>query len=292
VKDGIMLIENPYRSSGNWYRGNTHAHSTNSHGIFSPAELVAWYRGLGYHFLAITDYWAWSDGAPLTTADFLTLSGEEGGEPDVIGIATRGDFGRFASLADGVAATRAQGGLAIVAHPHFSNVSTEELLQLEGATAIELFNQKTLDMNAKGYGLSYWDAMLTAGKRIWGVAVDDSSHELAWEAGKGWIMVQADELSEPAILQSIRDGAFYASNGPVIERVSVQGDEITVVCSPVWAIRFSSPVWSGRTFRAQGAGTLTSATYQLDGKESYVRIECEDACGKIAWSNPLFIRAS
>jgi hypothetical protein len=39
-----------------WLTGNTHAQSLNSDGDLTPADLVAAYRGLGYHFPVITDH--------------------------------------------------------------------------------------------------------------------------------------------------------------------------------------------------------------------------------------------
>ncbi len=42
--------------SGQWYRGNTHAHSLWSDGDAAPEAVVQWYRDHGYDFLSLTDH--------------------------------------------------------------------------------------------------------------------------------------------------------------------------------------------------------------------------------------------
>ena len=39
-----------------YFKGNMHCHSTLSDGAQTPEELKAWFKGHGYHFLAITDH--------------------------------------------------------------------------------------------------------------------------------------------------------------------------------------------------------------------------------------------
>lgn len=50
------IVNNPYETSGTWYKGQLHCHSTGSDGELTPEEVVNWYMSNGYHFLAITDH--------------------------------------------------------------------------------------------------------------------------------------------------------------------------------------------------------------------------------------------
>ncbi|NIR03497.1 MAG: phosphotransferase, partial [Gemmatimonadales bacterium] len=50
------MLENPFESSGSWYRANLHAHTTLSDGDLSPEEAAEFYRRAGYQVLAITDH--------------------------------------------------------------------------------------------------------------------------------------------------------------------------------------------------------------------------------------------
>ena len=40
-----------------FYKGNTHAHTTDSDGRATPEECMRQYKAAGYDFLAITDHW-------------------------------------------------------------------------------------------------------------------------------------------------------------------------------------------------------------------------------------------
>src|SRR5215207_9291859 len=43
-------------SERRWYKGNLHTHSLWSDGDDFPERITAWYKGRGYHFLAISDH--------------------------------------------------------------------------------------------------------------------------------------------------------------------------------------------------------------------------------------------
>lgn len=46
----------PDRSTWRWYKGNTHAHTTESDGDSSPEAVTRWYRDQGYQFLVLSDH--------------------------------------------------------------------------------------------------------------------------------------------------------------------------------------------------------------------------------------------
>ena len=68
---------NPFEIAGQWYRGNTHSHSTESDGQLPIAERFDAYRQAGYDFLVITDHRTVSDVSAYSTEDFLAISGSE-----------------------------------------------------------------------------------------------------------------------------------------------------------------------------------------------------------------------
>jgi len=52
-------IQNPYGTSGRWYKGNPHAHTTASDGWLTRQQVTQLYGQNGYDFLAITDHVSW-----------------------------------------------------------------------------------------------------------------------------------------------------------------------------------------------------------------------------------------
>ena len=62
------------------------------------------------------------------------------------------------------------------------------------------------------------------------------SHHMAHDAFGGWIHVKAESLDDEAILQSLKAGRFYSSQGPTFNNIECIGDEILIECSAVEAI--------------------------------------------------------
>jgi hypothetical protein len=64
-------------AAGNWYKGNTHCHTTISDGKVAPEEVVEIYKAHGYSFLAITDHNIYDYSAQFSTPEFLTFPAVE-----------------------------------------------------------------------------------------------------------------------------------------------------------------------------------------------------------------------
>ena len=72
-----MSNVNPFKQSGQWYRGNTHSHSTESDGRLPMADRFAAYREAGYDFLVLTDHRKVNDVSAHSRDGFLAISGSE-----------------------------------------------------------------------------------------------------------------------------------------------------------------------------------------------------------------------
>ena len=94
--------------------------------------------------------------------------------------------------------------------------------------------------------------------------------------------LESESLDKNAIISAIKNGKFYASQGPEVHAYK-KGDEIVVKCSPCSEIAFLSDwVWSERMFVGEN---LTEARYKPVAQESYVRVQVKDKEGKLAWTN-------
>ena len=285
---------------GNWYKGVTHFHSTGSDGRRTPEEITGWYRAQGYDFCALTDHRVCTDTRRWTTPDFLCIPGIEihspdegiGRTPHVVGIGTgiegriEGDLG-FQGMIDLI---NERNMLPIVAHPYWSALHDAHLAAVNGYVGIEIYNHTCWQGPGKGDSLTYWDNLLYAERPVWGLAVDDAHLPPGRnDIGGGWIVVKAPELTEAAILASIRHGYFYASQGPSIHAYEVKGAEVLVRCSPVERIQVHGPNGLGRTVRAPDGETITEATFELPRVPRYVRATCVDAGYRRAWTNPVLV---
>lgn len=292
-----MNWQSPFSLPGQWYKGNLHTHTTQSDGTLSPDQAIAWYHEQGYDFCAVSDHWVLTPGQAYAP-DFVTISGTElhgdGYHLLVAGLSElppRAMEHEPQAIIDHV---KAQGALAYIAHPYWTGRPSTETAALRDLDGLEVFNSVCEITQGTGHARIHWDDCLSAEQRLTGLAVDDV-HWRFEEAGAGYVMVRAPELSEIALLDALRQGHFYSSMGPTIQDLRVrdnglEGPVLDVVCSPCVEILFYTCGPQGRRFGALPGTTLSHASLPLQQEQLFVRIECRDAQGRCAWSNPLFLR--
>jgi hypothetical protein len=280
-----------------FYKGNTHAHSTQSDGRLSPEAVFETYRSAGYDFLALTDHW------------YLTDEQEYGGMLVIPGVEYDFAFStqvlhlvclyRRARDAHGISRgmshqavighVNSVGGVVIAAHPAWSLNTPAFLASLDGVEISEVYNTMSDEPfnGPRGNSESLLDVAAANGKYFRLVAADDS-HLYRGEQCASWVMLQAAELSVPAILEALRAGRFYATQGPAFHSIGVEDGLITVETSPVSRISFCSNLfWVDDRCRS-GQG-LTREVYRIHPNERFVRIQITDPDGKIAWSSPIVL---
>jgi len=299
-----MLFANPFEAEGKWFKGNIHTHTSNSDGAWSPDRVSVEYWENGYNFIFITDHGKVTDVTGLSRDGFLVLNGQEFGS----GRTELGDAYHLVALnlkepiSERVAPTaqgvidhiRSKGVEVVIAHPYWSGLTVNDIINLEGYVGIEVFNSTCFFSIAKGHSSLHWDDLLARGKRVWGFAVDDAHEHLSdhrpIDICEAWIMAKLPALTEAEVMRAIKSGLFYSSNGPSIYNMSIQEGKITVSTSRVRVINFIADSWRGESFTAMGSKPLTEAEYRIRGSERYVRVECFDSKGRTAWSNPVFFR--
>ena len=292
-----MLNINPFQQSGQWYRGNTHTHSTESDGKLSIADRFAAYREKGYDFLVLTDHRRVNDVRDYSTSDFLAISGSEVHPQNPYGGATYhivainihepvncSKMHPNAVLDD----IKVQGGEAVLCHPYWCGHTVSDFLPLRGYFAVEVYNDTCMGIG-KGFSEQAWDDLLDRGGPVFGIAADDA-HGVSHDCFHGWVMVKSPELTLEGIMEALRTGAFYSTLGPEILDITVNPEDkkIAVKCSAAASIVFKAECHRGRRVLAPEGEALTEATYQVPEGAKYVRVEVTDETGKKAWSNPFF----
>ena len=100
-------------------------------------------------------------------------------------------------------------------------------------------------------------------------------------------MVKSVDNEPHALLSSLKAGAYYSSQGPVIESVVYGEDHVEIVCSPASAVMVL-----GRGSRASqhvGSG-LERVKLPLDAVRGggFARVVVVDKEGRRAWTNPVW----
>jgi hypothetical protein len=286
-----------YAVTGSWLKGNTHIHSTASDGGKTFGQLAELYHSAGYDFLFRTDHWVASDARsdeqayPLLWLDGIELDGRDatGASYHVVGLGTFKGLQREMGLEQAMAAVRSQDGMLFLAHPHWMGNSFEDALRYP-FDGVEVYNNVCHWLNGKSQGGPYWSTMLSRSANCLSFAVDDahlSPGHTGWNGG--WVMVNVAERTPEAILAALRTGNFYSSCGPVIESIEWDGSVVTVQCSPVQVARLVGPQWCGDRVGSLDGSLLTNAAFKVPQDWPYAYLEVEDAQGKRAWTNTLFI---
>ncbi len=286
-----------YGLEGRWFKGNTHIHTTRSDGGLSVEQTVDRYASAGYDFIFLTDHWHASDEAgsagdgPLLVLDGIEIDGndERGSYYHVVCLGRFTDIERDMGFAAALQACEKQGGMLVLAHPSWTGNTIEDALA-HPFHAVEQYNHVCTWLNGKGYALFHWDSMLRNDPTILGLAADDAHNSPAhpgWNGG--WIHVRARECTRDAITAAIRAGAYYSTQGPRIDELVLTGDDLLVRTSPVRFARLSCADSQGDRLGDFDGGEMTEMSFHLDRSWEYIRLELEDAGGRRAWSNTLFV---
>ena len=286
-----------YDTAGDWYKGNTHIHSTLSDGGKTFAELAQMYSGAGYDFLFRTDHWAASDVAddtdryPLLWLDGIELGGQDdrGSAYHVVCLGTFTGITREMGLAQALEATHAQDGFLILSHPHWTGNSLEDALRYP-FRGVEVFNNACQWLNGKGDGSVYWNWMLQRSPATLAFAADDAHikpQNPGWD--EAWIVLNAPDISTDSILAAIRDGNFYSSRGPEFHSIESDGAAVSVTTSPAKFIRLVGHRDLGRRIGSYEGRLFTEASFEIPPEWTYAYIELEDPQGRCAWTNSLLV---
>lgn len=138
--------------------------------------------------------------------------------------------------------------------------------------------------------------MLRKGERVFPFATDDA--HVPEDRFGGFIMIKADKLDYDTIIFALKHGDFYASNGPEIKELYLDGDVLTVRCSAAASVAVTTERrWAAK--KQAGKEPLTEVKFNLkdyfDGSDTgdkpapYFRITVRDNTGKEAYSRAFFL---
>ena len=194
-----------------------------------------------------------------------------------------------------IAKANEKGFLVTYNHPVWSLENYADYAPMKGLWGMEYRNSGCI---AAGYdennGHVYQD-LLHLGNRIVPVCADDM-HRVSKPngmrvLGASWVMIGAEKLEYSSVIAAMERGDLYASCGPEIYSVSIDGDELRIRCSE--AVRIQVVTHSRHAYARipqAPAETLTEAEVKLEkffekygtDPDGFVRIIVTDAKGDYA----------
>jgi hypothetical protein len=257
------------RPAAGWYRGELHAHSTESDGELKLEQVVQVATDIGLDFLAMSEHFTTSQwrkmaaliDKPIALLRSCEITSHHGhanmhGLQEWIDVYVDRPGWDMNQAADAV---HAQGGLFCVNHA-FSGYLGWRAYDFDWSKADLMEIYHNLEGPNNHFQPPLWDHHLRLGRRIVGVGGIDSHHPLEGihALGQLFTWVYAPELSEFGILQGLRGGMVYVSRGPELRfsAVNAAGQE-----AEMWQ---SLPLGSGPvTFRVQVRSELPLRVFVL-----------------------------
>lgn len=295
----------PFEYSGQFFKGNLHAHSTKSDGHLTPKDVCSFYRSHGYDFISITDHymerfdWPITDTSPFRDESFTTIPGaelhgwgmENGELWHIVANGLPADFQPPRPNENGqdVAARASEAGAFVtVAHPGWNGVTIADAMSLKDFDAIEIYNHGHMNDCDRGNGWLFADLMANKGYRFSTTAGDDAHfHSHRPDTLGGWVHVKAESLDPVSLLRALKRGHFYSSTGPFIHHIAFTRNDIVIECDPAVAV-YAVGRGSIREF-ARGNDLSTVRIPISPFMNAYVRIIVQDASDKRAWTGPIWL---
>ena len=323
-----------------YFKTNLHTHSTITDGKYSPEELKALYKEKGYQILCISDHNVVVDHSALNDEEFLMLTGGEFGisepgqdalykksyhlnilakKPDnlwqpflpkkpresalpYLALVETPDMARRydpESINEIIALCNEHGYLVTYNHPAWSLQNYTDYAPLKGLWAMEICNFNCLYAGRDTYSSLPYRDMLALGNRIFPVGADDM-HTIRTHAG-AWIMVGTEKLTYDSVIQALEKGDFYASTGPEIHSLTVEGTTLKVTCSDARSIALESDCrFAKHLYPAQTHGLMREATFDLTKwmeasqehgltEEAYIRLTVYGPYGHRAYTRAYYL---
>lgn len=294
----------PFDKPGRFFRGNLHTHTTQSDGERSVDEVIGAYQQQGYDFISITDHFMERFGYPIVDTRsfrsdcFTTIIGAELHAPQLSHgerwhILANGlplDFAPPSPDENGPEIARraaAAGAFVTLAHPGWYSLSLADALTIDTAHAVEIYNHTVHHHNDRGDSSTLVEQLLMNGRRLHILATDDAHFSSRPDHFGGWVHVKSESLDPEALLSALKAGHFYASQGPSLLDVTIDGDFISIRTSPVQSIFITG---TGSPAERKRGERITDATFPLKHFQSkYCRVTIVDDFGRRAWTNPIWL---
>ncbi|MBR9842288.1 MAG: PHP domain-containing protein [Rhodobacteraceae bacterium] len=307
------MIHPAFTAPGRFFRGNLHTHSNLSDGCLEPEEVCRRYKAEGYDFISLTDHFIGiykypiADTIPFRDERFTTILGAElhsgamaNGELwHILAVGLPADFEPSHSPAfvpvegqesGAEIARRARdaGAYVAVAHPQWSGLTLEDARTIEAAHAVEVYNHGCATGCDRPDGFHTLDLLLSEGRKLDLVATDDA-HFTEPDHFGGWVMVKADANEPELLVEALKRGEFYSSQGPELRHVEVTSKTVVVESSSVASVIVQG---HGSAATAIHGNSMTRTEVPLGRfyNSDWVRVSVIDAAGKRAWSNPMWIK--
>ena len=151
-----------------------------------------------------------------------------------------------------------EGFLAIYNHPTWSGNRYPDYAPLKNLWAVEIRNTHNCLMGYDDNNAKVYEDLLMLGNRLGVVAADDTHRPHT--IGGSFTMIGAKSLTYEAVIEAMEKGDVYASCGPLIYSLTLEGTMLRITCDPAAEICLETHARHAQ--RKAGEG-ITEAEFDL-----------------------------
>lgn len=154
-----------------------------------------------------------------------------------------------------------EGFLSVYNHPVWSGQHYPEYMALENLWGLEIRNTHNVMMGYDDNNSHVYRDMLHGGKRLCVVAADDTHRPHT--IGGAWTMISAGELSYGAIIEAMEKGDLYATCGPLIHSLTLDGNILRLTFTEAREVALQTNARFARRCAGENGALITEAEFDL-----------------------------
>lgn len=310
-----MSVQYLLPEKGNFYKANLHCHSTCSDGALTPAELKTAYRLNQYNIIAFTDHRVCIDHSDLNDSSFLALSGSELDDittaeetgwqkachlcalsetPDTVDPMIQLLHGGADAFNRTIDQLRDRHFIVHYNHPVWTGHGTADFLPMKGFSGFEIYNHCSEIYGNEGNSLHEYILYLKSGGRAYPVAADDNHNRpncrrFVTDSFGGFNMIKAPSLNYHDIIEALKQGHTYASTGPQIFDLYLDGKTLCLTCTPVCkAILKTEKIGLNQQNVILPDNEMTEVHFDLSEIGRFACVQLYTSDGRFACTPPVF----
>ena len=178
------------------------------------------------------------------------------------------------------------GAFVTIAHPQWSGVTLEDALSIKNVDAVECYNHGSA-FQERGDGFAILDSLLNNGRKLNIMATDDAHFKVRDFFG-AWVMVKCEENSPTKILEGLKLGNYYCSQGPIIEDIIIENGSVHVASSPIERLVICGEGTASKYIICNNYNRNEIPFGRCEGSP-WIRVTVIDQKGNRAWTNPIWL---
>lgn len=193
-----------------------------------------------------------------------------------------------------IAAANKMGFLVAYNHPTWSQQEYPDYIGLKGLWAMEVYNHTCVCLGYEEHNDRVYQDLLGQDNRLFPIAADDFHRFPHGAPAGGWVMVGAEQLEYAAVIKALEQGDFYASTGPEIHSLQLDGTVLTMRCSEAASVSIRSHRRQASRFLPTDTQPLTEVSFDIapwlekwteeEQKNAFIRLIVTDKSGNKAYT--------